>query len=274
MPYPQGMTEPSFQRVEVDGLDCHVYSSTAHDVPDRPAFVLVHGIGMSHRYLSRLHRVLSEHGDTYSIVLPGFGSTSKPVSTMSITAYAELLANVLGGLGLGSSVLLGHSMGAQCVVELAVERPDLLSHVVLIGPAVDSAHKTVFRQALALGYNSLLEKLSLNAVQFADCLRCGPRWFLKELPVAMSYPLEERLQTVDHPVLIVRGARDPVALPLWCRRLTDAAKIGTLLEIPGHNHGVQHSGPDEVVAGVMGFVLEPGWSPARKLPTQRGRSPQ
>lgn len=268
------MTEPSFQRLEVDGLDCHVYSTTTPDVPDRPAFVLVHGIGMSHRYLSRLHRVLSEHGDTYSIDLPGFGSTSKPVSTMSITAYAELLANVLGELGLDRSVLLGHSMGAQCVVELAVERPGLASHVVLIGPAVDSAHKTVLRQALALGLNSLMEKPLLSAVQFRDCLRCGPRWFLKALPVAMSYPLEERLQTVDHPVLIVRGARDPVARPLWCRRLTSIAKNGTLLDIPGHNHGVQFSGPDDVGAGVMGFVLEPGGSPARKQANQRGRGPQ
>ena len=43
-----------------------------------PAVVLIHGIGVSHRYLRRLHGLLAETGDTYSIDLPGFGATPRP----------------------------------------------------------------------------------------------------------------------------------------------------------------------------------------------------
>jgi pimeloyl-ACP methyl ester carboxylesterase len=38
-----------------------------------PSFVLVHGIGTSHRYFAPLHFALASVGETVSIDLPGFG---------------------------------------------------------------------------------------------------------------------------------------------------------------------------------------------------------
>ncbi|GAB3526847.1 alpha/beta hydrolase [Arthrobacter monumenti] len=241
--------------MEVAGLECHIHSSAS---PPRteglPAFVLIHGMGMSHRYLHRLHNVLADVGDTYSIDLPGFGSTRTPDSRLSMSDYAGLLAKVLYGLGVSNAVLVGHSMGAQPVVELAIEQPELASHLILIGPAVDSARRSASEQALALFYNALMESPSLTGRQLLDLMRCGPRWFHRELPVVMTYPLEDRLSEVDQPVLVVRGEYDPVALPLWSQRLADGAKNGRLLEIPGHAHGVQHTAPEDVAAGIRKFL--------------------
>lgn len=211
-------------------------------------------MGMSHRYLNRLHDVIADFGDTYSIDLPGFGSTRSPDSRVSMSDYAGLLANVLNELEVSNAVLVGHSMGAQSVVELAIEQPELASRLILIGPAVDSAHRTVSQQALALFSNALMESPSLTGRQLLDLMRCGPRWFQRELPQVMSYPLEDRLSEVDQPVLVVRGEHDPVALPAWCQRLADGARYGRLLEIPGHAHGVQHSAPMDVATGILTFL--------------------
>lgn len=236
-------------------MECHIRSSTSRPrLQERPVFVLIHGMGMSHRYLDRLHDVLAGFGDTYSIDLPGFGSTATPESRLSMSDYAGLLANVLTGLDVSNTILLGHSMGAQCVVELAIERPELASHLILIGPAVDTGRRSVSQQALALFSNAWMESPSLTGLQLLDLIRCGPRWFQRELPVVMSYPLEERLSGVDQPVLVVRGEYDPVALPLWSQRLADGAKNGQWLEIPGHAHGVQHSAPGELAAGILAFL--------------------
>ncbi|WP_404498377.1 alpha/beta fold hydrolase [Arthrobacter sp. GAS37] len=71
-------------------------------------------------------------------------------------------------MGAGPVVVVGHSMGTQFATELAVRRPELVSHVVLIGPVVDSERRTVFRQSLALGLDSLLESSSGNAIVFTD----------------------------------------------------------------------------------------------------------
>lgn len=254
----------SFHSVEVDGLECHIHSSASqHRTQGFPVFVLVHGMGMSHRYLNRLHSVLADVGNTYSIDLPGFGSTRTPGSRLSMSDYAGLLAKVLSGLEVSNAVLVGHSMGAQSVVELAIEQPELASHLVLIGPAVDSARRSASEQALALFYNALMESPSLTGGQLLDLMRCGPRWFHRELPVVMTYALEDRLPEVDHPVLVVRGEHDVVAPPLWSQRLADANKSGRLLEITGHAHGVQHSAPGDVAAGILAF-LDLGQEPCER----------
>ncbi|MFC3301071.1 hypothetical protein ACFOD8_15760 [Arthrobacter agilis] len=65
-------------------------------------------------------------------------------------------------------------MGVQSATELAIERPDLVSHLILIGAAVDVVSTAPVRQqALRLGVNSVLEKPLLSMVQSFDVLRCG-----------------------------------------------------------------------------------------------------
>lgn len=221
---------------------------------ESPVFVLLHGIGMSHRYYRRLQALLATHGDTHSIDLPGFGATAKPDRQISVAEYATVIANTLDTLGAGPVVAIGHSMGTQFATELAVLRPDLVSHVVLIGPVVDSARRSVLRQSLALGLDSLMESPSGNAIVFTDYVRSGLRWYLTELPVMMSYDLEARLSKVVHPVLVVRGSRDPVATRSWCLRLAAVAPNGRFAEVPGKPHIIQHGAAAQTASLILSLI--------------------
>ncbi len=151
-------------------------------------------------------------------------------------------------------MVVGHSMGVQSATELAIERPDLVSTLILIGAAIDVKQRTVLRQAPRLMFNSMLEKPLLNGSQFLDVLRCGPRWYVTELAVAMAYKLEERLPLAEQPVLIMRGTRDPIAGFRWSRSLTDSAQNGELIEISGSPHAVHHSNPAVVAARMIDFL--------------------
>lgn len=233
----------------------HVYSLAGPGISSAgPVFVLLHGIGMSHRYYRRLQTLLAGHGDTHSIDLPGFGGAAKPDRQISVAEYAAVIAGTLEALDTGPVVVVGHSMGAQFATELAVLRPDLVSHVVLIGPVVDSARRSVLRQSLALGLDSLMESPSGNAIVFSDYVRSGLRWYLTELPVMMSYDLEARLRQVVHPVLVVRGSRDPVAARSWCLRLTAVARNARFLEVAGKPHIVQHGAAARMAAGILSLT--------------------
>ncbi|MCU1530673.1 MAG: alpha/beta hydrolase [Arthrobacter sp.] len=235
----------------------HVYSLSGPVTASAgPVFVLLHGIGLSHRYYRRLQTLLAGRGDTHSIDLPGFGAAAKPDRQMSVTEYAAVIASTLETLGTGPVVIVGHSMGAQFAAELAVLRPDLVSHVVLIGPVVDSARRSVLRQTLALGLDSIMESPSGNAMVFTDYVRSGLRWYLTELPVMMSYDLEARLSKVIHPVLVVRGSRDPVATRSWCLRLTAVAPNGRFVEVPGKPHIVQHGAAARTAAGILSLIQQ------------------
>ena len=236
-------------------------SSAVHPkaAPEAPTIVLIHGIGVSHRYLARLHHALARTADTISIDLPGFGSAPHPDRQLSVSDQAAFIHEVLDGAGVGPRVLVGHSMGAQFVLEAALQRPEQVPHVVLMGPVVDVRRRTVVRQMLALTKDAFLyETPRSNAVVFSDYLRCGPGWYFKQLRVMMDYRTEERIRGLGTPVMILRGASDPIATGEWCRILARRAPAGTLVEVPGCGHVVQYTGTAQVAEAIGGFAGLPG----------------
>ncbi|WP_336645496.1 alpha/beta fold hydrolase [Microbacterium sp. USHLN186] len=247
--------EPATRRHRVGGL---VFRTLTSSGPGTAIVVLVHGIGMSHRYLARLHRRLTAYATVVSVDLPGFGGLPRPAQDVDVTAMADALADVLDELlparreGL---VLVGQSMGTQWVTELAVRHPELADAVVLIGPVTDDRRRTVLAQAALLALDTLREPPGANALVFSDYLRCGPVWYLTQLRHMLRYPIEDRVRGSGRRLLIVRGSRDPIAGRDWCRRLRDAARRGgtpvALVEIPGRAHNAQHSAPGAVAAAIV-----------------------
>lgn len=234
------------------GLAYRVHTTRASS-PGSPVFVLLHGIGMSHRYLARLHAELASSGTVISFDLPGFGGTPKPARAVPVEEYAQLVGHALTRAGVRSYVVVGHSMGCQFAVELARQRPALVSHAVLIGAVVDARRRSALRQGVALAIDSLGEPPSVNAIVFTDYLRCGPRWYLTELPEMFAYPTEQRISELQAPVLVIRGTRDPIAGRAWSAALAARAPRGRMLELPGA-HVVQHRVPSLVADGIRSFL--------------------
>jgi pimeloyl-ACP methyl ester carboxylesterase len=231
------------------GAGVTAFSSPGPGTPDAPVFVLVHGIGMSHRYLNRLHGELAATGAVHSVDLPGFGRSAKPDDGVSIEQYADYLGEVLPLLSDRPVVLVGHSMGAQFVTETAVRHPHLVAHLVLIGSVTDPTRNSVLRQALDLGRDTLLEPVSGSLIVVGDYLRCGPRWYLATLRPMLAYRTDLRLREVSAPTLVIRGENDPVCRHDWAVRLAAEAPAGRLLELPGR-HLVQYSAAAATAAGI------------------------
>lgn len=222
---------------------------------EKPAYILIHGIGVSHRYLARLHAVLAAHAPTYSFDLPGFGGTPRPGRQLQVEDYGAFIAGALASRGIDSYILVGHSMGVQFAIEAALHRPESARQLVLMGPVVDSRHKNVMQQSIALTLDGILrESPSSNWIVMGDYFRCGPRWYVTELPVMMKYPTLDRLSGIDVPVLVLRGSRDNVAGPDWSLRLSRAVAQGRLVEIPGVGHVAQHMRPKAVADAIRSFV--------------------
>jgi pimeloyl-ACP methyl ester carboxylesterase len=220
-----------------------------------PVFVLVHGIGASHAYFRRLQLELARTGDVHAVDLPGFGGLPRPHGPRSIAQLAEALGRRLDSLGVGPAVLVGHSMGVQVVVELALSRPELVSHLVLVGPVTDPERATATAQGRDLVRDMLKEPVSANALVLGAYLRCGIRWYVTELPAMLGYPTLDAVSRTRCPVLVLRGADDPIARAGWARRLVGAAPDGRLVEVPGARHVVQHSAPREVASAIVALAV-------------------
>jgi len=227
-----------------------VFATPAQEETGRAPVVLVHGIGMSHRYLARLHDVLGEDRAVFSIDLPGFARLPTPDFDVDVTAMSQALGEVIESLGLGPVVLVGHSMGAQWVVEAALQRPDLVAHVVAIGPVTDDEHRSLGAQAIALARDTLGETPVINAIVFTDYLRCGLPWYLTQARHMVAYPIEDRVAGLRRGLLIIRGEHDPIAGVEWCRRLRERAPSAALVTIPGRYHVAQFSSPRAVADAI------------------------
>jgi pimeloyl-ACP methyl ester carboxylesterase len=228
-------------------------SAAGHDVavqeggdPSAPAYVLVHGIGMSHRYFRPLTEHLAREGHVVVPDLPGFGRSSRPAHALDVAEHADVVAALVADLGLVAPVLVGHSMGCQVVTEVLATHPGLASAGVLIGPVTDPEGRSAPRQAARLLRDGLHEPVRVNAIITGDYLRAGPRRYGATLPHMLGYRIEERIREVAEPVLVVRGERDPIAPARWVHDLAAAAPRGTVAEVPGWGHNAMYPAPDVV----------------------------
>ncbi|MGW9020733.1 alpha/beta fold hydrolase [Leucobacter chromiiresistens] len=238
--------------------------------PPRVRYVLLHGIGLSHRYFAQLHDDLARAAEVRSIDLPGFGSAPKPLAAPDVPTMAAALGAVLDALGGPPNVLIGHSMGAQWAAELARQRPDLVAAVVLIGPVVDRAHRSLRAQLVALLIDACAEPPRVNALACASYLRCGPRTFLRQAVRMRRYRIETAVAQLGVPVLVMRGARDRVAGPRWVHELVRSAPRGALVTVPGGAHAVHASAPREVADAVRAFATENGLTGTGSAADPRG----
>lgn len=206
-----------------------------------PTVVLVHGIGMSHRSFARTQRALARTHRTVAVDLPGFGGVPPAGRSLDAATLGDLAVRAVRARGAGDLVLVGQSMGTQVVAESARRHADVVTAVVLVGPVVDPARRTVVQQALDLGRDVLVEDARMNVVVTTDYLR-SLRQYVRQLGPMLRYRLEDTVPELAQPVLVVRGDRDPIGRRDWAAALADGARRGALVELPGGHH-VQEQQP-------------------------------
>lgn len=221
----------------------------------RPA-VLLHGLGMSQRPLGPLQDRLALHRPVHVVELPGFGGRPAPSGDVPIETMIAALARALELLAVHDAVVVGHSLGAQWAVELAAQRPDLASAVVLVNPVVDERRTSRATLALAIIADFLREPPSIVAIMVTDVLRTNLRWFFAQAERMLRYPLLDRVALLASPVLVVGGGRDTVVSRSWLRRLRDAAR-GSLVIVPRAAHNPQFTAPGAVAEAVDRFLEPP-----------------
>lgn len=230
------------QSVDVDGVRLNLWIGGSGDT----TFMLVHGIGVSHRYFLPLARELGEYGQVMMVDLPGFGGTPKPDQPLSVEDFARLVLAAMGHAEAPPAVVVGHSMGTQIAVEMARLQPAATAGIVLLGPVTDRSAPTAAGQGWRLLRDITIEPMKCNAVVLSDYLRCGPFWYAKVLPSMLHYSIERLIRQVQVPVMVARGSRDPVASRQWTRQLAGNVTGGQSAEVADQPHVAMFTEPVNV----------------------------
>lgn len=101
--------------------------------------VLLHGFGAATISWSFIFRALTQDHRVIAVDLKGFGlSSAQRDGRYSLGDHAALVAELLDSLDVDSAVVCGNSLGGSVALKLALDRPDLVSKLILIAAAVDA----------------------------------------------------------------------------------------------------------------------------------------
>jgi 2-hydroxy-6-oxonona-2,4-dienedioate hydrolase len=240
----------------VNGLRMHSLTSIDPVSSDAPVIVLVHGSGLSGRYMIPTARELTADFRIYVPDLPGFGDSGKPQKVLKVTELADWLADWMAAIGLQRGSLLGNSFGCQVIADLAARYPDRVEHAILQGPTTPPDERSWFWQFIRWRQNQRYNPSSLGDVTNADYKKCGFRRMYWSFQQQLKDRIEDKAPNIQAPTLVVRGELDPISNQQWCEEIARMCPRGRLVIIPGVAHTLCYTAPVQLADVTRSFVTQ------------------
>lgn len=260
------------QHVVVGSVDIHV-----EIVGDGVPVVLLHGLGLTG---ALWNRVRNGFGPGYKLVLVDLraaGLTREiEQEELSLRRWSDDLAGLLAALEIERPVLVGHSLGASIALKYALELPDDVRALVLIGadPTLSNLAPRMLASAERIGSMGLegwvTEYWSKNPPFSAASLERDPEilaeyralvlgnrptdYIRQCRAIAGAEDLAPRLADIDQPALVLIGALDDRTLPEHGRELAASLGNARVVELANVGHTLPLEAPDEVAAAVRAFL--------------------
>lgn len=200
-----------------------------------------------------------------TVDLRGHGRSPVPADGYRPCDYAADLAALVDAFDCGPVVAVGHSMGGQIVVRLALDRPDLVRAVVAIDPAygADEAEAASFQQRLTDlrrdGAAAAVRQLGQLTPEVREQLLRTPGQVLAESYAGMytdpgaigARPAAAKaLAQLTQPVLCIRPTPSMAAWDVTC-----ALRPGSrVVRWPGAGHFLHHERPESFVRLVNSWL--------------------
>lgn len=253
--------------------------------------VLLHGGGPGASGLSNFSRnidALAEHFRVIVPDLPGYGHSSKGVDGSDPFGYlADTIRALLDALGVDRASLVGNSYGGACALRLALDTPERVDKLVLMGPGGIGTTRALPTKGLncLLGYYGgdgpsrekleafIREYLVHDGAAVPDAVIderyeasiepkvvANPPLRRPSGPLAlrtlwrMDFTRDKRLAKLQTPTLVVWGAEDKVNRPSGGPTLAKTVPNCRLLEVPNAGHWVQWEEAELFNSTVIDFL--------------------
>jgi 4,5:9,10-diseco-3-hydroxy-5,9,17-trioxoandrosta-1(10),2-diene-4-oate hydrolase len=253
--------------------------------------VLLHGGGPGATGLSNYSRNIDALADRFRVIvpdLPGYGRSSKRVDGSDPFGFlADSVRALLDVLGIDRAHLVGNSYGGAAALRLALDTPERVGRLVLMGPGGIGTTRALPTEGLKclLGYyggdgpsREKLEAFIRNYLVFDGAavpdelidlryeasiqpevvanppLRRPSGLFALRTLWRMDFTRDRRLSKLETPTLVVWGTEDKVNRPSGGPALVKAMPNAQLLEVPQAGHWVQWERAELFNDAVLDFL--------------------
>jgi pimeloyl-ACP methyl ester carboxylesterase len=248
----------------------------------RPAVVLLHGWSAFKEIWWSTMLALAPHVRAFAPDMPGHGDTPLQGS-VRMAQIAARVERFCAARGLGEIMLVGHSMGGNVALELALARPGLVRRLVLADPAAEPAGMPPYARSYldaSRGWAALrasmalarplslvggrvphahgggivlpaLRRVSYWARHDADALRAL-------LDGLFANPIGPRLAEVRQPTLVISGEFDPLVPPALSKQVAESIPGARYVVIRNAAHTPMDERPREFASAVLEFLQKSG----------------
>jgi pimeloyl-ACP methyl ester carboxylesterase len=241
----------------------------------KPAVILIHGAGGTHlNWPPQLRRLPGYR--VFALDLPGHGKSSSR-SQQSIASYAASVIAWFEELGLDRAVFVGHSMGSAIVMQIALDYPQHISALALIGSGArlrvhpdliqDTSSETTFYRAVDMVVSwSFSSNASQRLVELAAkrMLETRPSVLHNDFLACDSFDIMERIPEIKQPTLIMCGEDDCMTPVRFSHNLVNNTSLSRLKVIPEAGHMAMLEKPEQVAEALIDFLNQvqlTKWSP-------------
>jgi 2-succinyl-6-hydroxy-2,4-cyclohexadiene-1-carboxylate synthase len=241
-----------------------------HSPGGSPRVVLVHGFTQTLAAWGAVGERLARRWQVVRVDLPGHGGSGEV--RVGFAEAAELIGQA-GGVG----VYCGYSLGGRLCLRLALDRPELVRGLVLVGasPGIADPGARAERRAADEALAGRIEREGVAA--FLDRWLAGPLFAtlpaaaagraerlantaeglasaLRRLGTGAQEPLWDRLATLRPPTLLVAGALDARFAAVAAEMAAAIGPRARVALVPGAGHAAHLERPAELAALVEAFL--------------------
>jgi pimeloyl-ACP methyl ester carboxylesterase len=217
--------------------------------------IMTAGLGLSSRFYEASFPVFAAAGiRLVAPDLPGWGGTPGPHTGLGPAETADFLLEFADGLGIRRAVWIGHSLGAQTVVELATRRPDRAAGIVMVGPTGAPGRFPLVRQAYALTREAGRTSVGVLAAVAREYVRTPPQRYVGTWLRHSRHDTLGLLRQVQCPALILAGDADPICPPSWVALLAQRLPHAEVEWVPGGTHALPRGHVEAFNRAVIRFI--------------------
>jgi non-heme chloroperoxidase len=239
--------------------------------PETQPIILLHGMTDTWYSFSRIMPALAEAGHIYALEQRGHGDSDRPAQGYSMSDFAGDVVAFMDALGLPSAVLVGHSMGSLVALQAAINAPQRVAGLVLIGSGTNVRTQELFEfhQALeeldGLVPAEIAREFQASTIywpvpdEFLDrvvteCQKAPARVWHAALAGCLAADYSTSLHKIRMSTLILRGEQDTV----FPRAAQDALASGipqaVLRVYPETGHALHWERPEQIAKDLKAFI--------------------
>jgi len=218
-------------------------------------------------YLGKFYR-------TYALDFWGFGESGKKRDTYAVRDFVSLVDQFMEQLGIARAPLVGHSMGGTVSLSVAIQFPERVTKVVVVGSPIAGNSLAlplkmaglrpiafllfnmmgIFRLGMRVASPLICQDARFPKMMDHDLSRTTLESFLLSISSLHRTDLRPVLGQIKVPVMGIYGGKDNIVHPMQWKPLAQGVKQHRIERFPQAGHFIMLDDPEPFTQKIKSFL--------------------